>query len=82
MDIRVAATAPEARRMRAAAADLSTYGHVSVVVALDPDNPAAVRAEVEVTPGAPCWAHAAKVLREIAGALEERHAGTQCGRHQ
>ncbi len=82
IDVRVAETAPEAQRMRATAADLATYGHLSIILAYDPDNPAAVRAEVEITPGGPCWAHAAKVLREIAVTLEEKHAATQCGRHQ
>lgn len=81
VDVRVAQNAPEARRMRAAAADLATYGHVSVVLAVDPDNPSAVRAEVDVTPGAPCWVHAAKVLRDVAAQLEQQHAGVQCEGH-
>lgn len=73
IDVHVAETAPEAQRMRAAGTDLATYGHVSVVVALDPDNPAAVRAAVDVTPGAPCWLRAAKSLRDVAAELERRH---------
>jgi len=81
IDVRVAETAPEERRMRAAAADLVTYGHVSVVIAVDPDNPGAVCAGVDVTPGAPCWAHAAKVLRDVAAQLEQQHAGVQCEGH-
>ena len=78
VDVRVAETAPEARRMRAAAADLATYGHVSVVLALDPDNPSVIRAEVDVTPAAPCWMRAAKSLRDVAAQLEQQHAGVQC----
>jgi hypothetical protein len=82
IDVRVAQNAPEARRMRAAAADLATYGHVSVVLAVDPDNPGAVRADVEVTPGAPCWVRAAKTLRDVAAQLEQQHAGVQCEGHR
>jgi len=82
IDVHVAETAGEARRIRAASADLATYGHVAVVVALDPDNPSIVRSTVDVTPGAPCWRQAAKALRDIAEQLEQRHRGGPCGVHR
>lgn len=78
VSINVAQTAEERRRIQASSADLTTYPHVSVVVATDPDNVSAVVAGVDVTAGAPCWLDAARLLREIADQLEQRHGDGPC----
>lgn len=79
IEVRVAETAEEVQRIRAASADLVTYGHILVVVAVDPDDPGAVVASTNVTVGAPCSRRAAKLLREIAAQLEQAHPPGECG---
>lgn len=81
IDVRVAQTAEEVQRVRASSADLVSYPHVSVVVAANPDDVTSVLANIEVKTGAPCWLKVAKILREVAQQLEDRHGEAPCEVH-
>lgn len=81
VQVHVAQTAEETERIRASSRDLTSYPHISVIVAADPDAVGAVLANVDVRIGAPCFRQVAKMLREIAEQLEEHHPPGECGVH-
>jgi len=78
--ITIARTPEEQAEFVRRAADLATYGGVTVVLANDPDNPNGVAASLNINRrGCPCFVAVAEALMEIGAQLALMHDSGPCG---